>query len=72
MENSSTKIDDDHDGEGFKNLDGVGEGESDRVAGFNARGDELGGGLVNQFLKASVCEVELNRAAGWELAGDLV
>ncbi|KAF7149818.1 hypothetical protein RHSIM_Rhsim02G0145700 [Rhododendron simsii] len=53
---SSTEIYDDHDCEGYKNLDGVGEGENDHVAGFNAGGDELGGGLVNQFLKASVCE----------------
>ncbi|KAF7144076.1 hypothetical protein RHSIM_Rhsim05G0061400 [Rhododendron simsii] len=43
---SSTKIDDDHDGEGFKNLDGVGQGENDHVAGFNAGGDELGGGSI--------------------------
>lgn len=57
-----------------EDLDGVGEGEGDDIAGFDAGGEEARGGEFDEVVETGVREVELagdgDGAAGGEYSGD--
>ena len=56
-------------------LDGVGEGEGDDIAGIDAGGEEVSGGVIDELIEACMGEIEVGGdaegAAGRELSGDV-